>query len=424
MRHPDLMTHDDSPLPQQFFTDAPGLGGVIKQRDSDFVVEEIPAYEPSGEGPHLYLHIEKSGVAHGELLATIRKSFNVKPGDVGYAGMKDKKAVTRQMISIYLPKDPESCAIDHERIAVLSVSRHRNKLKRGHLIGNRFAIRIREIDPARATEASAMLDALSAIGAPAYYGPQRFGYRHNNHIVGAHLLRAQWAAALDELLSTRGAAYPEHQHERRVLYDEGRHAEAAELWTPADRTELIACRALARGSKPRQAVRVIGKPALNFFASATMSAVFNRLLDQRVADGTVHQLLEGDLAFKHDSRAVFPVTAEELATNELPGRLERLEISPSGPLWGKGLTHSGGAIARAETAALDATGVTETELLNATYCPEGGRRPFRCPIVNLAVDSGADEHGPYIETRFDLPRGMYATCVLREIMKTADAPAS
>ena len=148
-----------------------------------------------------------------------------------------------------------------------------------------------------------------------------------------------------------------------------------------------------------------------------MSAAFNRVLDERLAEGSIDQLESGDRAWKHDTRVTFPVTMDMIASGELKGRLASFEISPSGPLWGKGMPRASGRIDAMEVAALDAVGVDEESVGIGRYRPESGRRPLRTKISNLELQSGHDEHGPMIHIAFDLPRGMYATVLLRELMK-------
>ncbi len=98
----------NNPLPQRFMTkDVPGIGGVIKVRPEDFLVEELPLYEPCDEGEHLYLRIQKNGVSHGEMMACLRRTFGVSDRQIGCAGMKDKQAVTQQTVSLHLHDDPE-----------------------------------------------------------------------------------------------------------------------------------------------------------------------------------------------------------------------------------------------------------------------------------------------------------------------------
>ncbi|MHC4947701.1 MAG: tRNA pseudouridine(13) synthase TruD [Planctomycetota bacterium] len=408
----------DEPLPRRFLVDGETIAGRIKERPEDFLVEEIARYEPGGTGEHLYLGIEKRNVSHGELLGRLRRHFGVREIDIGFAGMKDKAAVTRQTVSVHLREEPATLDLEHDRIRVLWARRHTNKLRRGHLVGNRFSIRIRHVDPLRAPLVRRRLDTLARDGAPAYFGPQRFGYRRNNQRIGALVLADDWDGVAAELLGSRGSPFPEYQRERRELYDAGRYAEAAALWTSADRTERAVINALARGRDVRGACRAVGRTSLLFWISALQSAAFNRVLDARLDAGTLSALAEGDLAWVHGSRAVFAVTAEELGRPELADRLARLEISPSGPLWGAGMTEAGGAAAAVEAEALAATGAGLEQLRPYRKDCRGARRPLRTPVRDPELEAGVDEDGGYIRVAFDLPRGAYATVVLRELLRS------
>jgi len=122
-----------------------GTGGIIKETPEDFLVEEVPSYLPCGEGEHSYAVIEKRGITTLEAIRRISHALKVSERDIGYAGMKDAAGVTRQTLSI--PRvAPEVCSsVDIHGIKVLSAARHRNKLKLGHLAGNRFRVRIRGV---------------------------------------------------------------------------------------------------------------------------------------------------------------------------------------------------------------------------------------------------------------------------------------
>ena len=415
-----------NPLPQRYVTTDGGIGGRIKVRPEDFLVEELPLYEPEGVGEHLYLGIEKTEVAHGELMSCIRRHFNVTDKAIGFAGMKDKMGVTRQMVSVHLIGEPPSVEIPHKRIRVLWAKRHRNKLRMGHLAGNRFNIRIRDVEPVQVDAARRTLDRLHATGVPNYFGAQRFGYRCNNHLIGAAFLKGDWRGLLEQLLGSTGAILPEYQRQRRELFDAGKHAEAAELWTVADRAERIACQALARGRKNKDACVRIGENALSFWVSALQSAIFNRVLDHRLEQGLFNAFVQGDVAFKHDSRGMFSITANELAGSELAQRLAAKEISPSGPLWGRGMMAAapGSAVEVTERDALTALGASIELMTEGNRAPEGTRRPLRVMLTNPRLDTGSDEHGSFIGVSFDLPRGAYATVVLREIMKNDASEAA
>ncbi len=170
MPHPAL-------IPPLFTPDLPGCGGVIRMRDEDFEVEEVPSYEPCGEGDHLYLWIEKRDLAPEFFSRTIANKLNISPGAVGTAGLKDRHAITRQWVSV--PKECEANVgrLDGEGIRVLKSGRHTNKLKPGHLRGNRFNILIRNPDASKAEAVAAILDRIRTQGMPNFYGPQRFGHQ-------------------------------------------------------------------------------------------------------------------------------------------------------------------------------------------------------------------------------------------------------
>ncbi|MFO0825947.1 MAG: tRNA pseudouridine(13) synthase TruD [Gemmataceae bacterium] len=166
MQHPAM-------TPPMFTPDLPGVGGKIRVRNDDFDVEEVPSYEPSGSGDHLFLWIEKRGIAPEFFARTIAQKLNISPGAVGTAGLKDRYAVTRQWVSVPKECAPNASKLNTDDIRVLKTSFHNNKLKPGHLRGNRFRILIREAD--RSVNADAILTQIREQGLPNFYGPQRFG---------------------------------------------------------------------------------------------------------------------------------------------------------------------------------------------------------------------------------------------------------
>lgn len=214
-------------------SDIPGTGGTLKARPEDFLVEEIPAYEPCGEGEHIYLFIEKTNIATLQLVRMLSDHFGVRRDAIGFAGLKDKLAVTRQLFSVHVPgKKPEDFpALQAPNVVVHWVDRHTNKLRRGHLNGNRFIIRVRDAEPGRITYAAKALQILARRGVPNRIGPQRFGHLMNNHLVGRAMLRNDAQAVLDELLGPNPLATERHA-EGRTLYRQGKFAEALELFPP------------------------------------------------------------------------------------------------------------------------------------------------------------------------------------------------
>src|SRR4051812_35491976 len=114
-----------------------GTGGIIKSSADDFVVEEIPAYEPCGSGEHCYLRIEKRGIPTLEAIRRVAAGLRISEREIGYAGMKDSTGVTRQTISVQHVSPEKIAALKPEGITILAAVRHTNKLRLGHLKGNR-----------------------------------------------------------------------------------------------------------------------------------------------------------------------------------------------------------------------------------------------------------------------------------------------
>lgn len=148
-----------------------GSTAWLKAQADDFRVWELPAVTPSGTGEHLLLHVEKTGWSTPAVASWLARAFSVAPVAVGYAGMKDKQAVTTQWFSVQTPQPPDVLPVE-PGIQVLGSNRHVRKLRRGELAGNRFEIRLRRLE---GDDWEPRLAAIATDGAPNYYGPQRFG---------------------------------------------------------------------------------------------------------------------------------------------------------------------------------------------------------------------------------------------------------
>lgn len=402
--------------------DIPGIGGRIKQRPEDFLVEEIPAYQPSGEGEHIFMFIEKRSLSTLELVAILAQHFGVAKSAVGVAGLKDKHAMTRQVVSVHTPgkKVSDFPMLTDERIGVLWADHHTNKLRRGHLTGNRFSIRVRGVSPTKVREAFKVITELEKLGVPNRLGEQRFGYLGNNHLIGRAIVLGEQQAALDLMLGP-GELDDPRQAAARTAYAEGDYGRALSNMPRHLASECAALRVLARGGTAQRAVRAIGRTVTEFYLSAMQSAVFNAVLDERLIAGTFAELREGDIAFKHENGACFAVDAATADDPETARRATALEISPSGPMWGPKMMRAAGRTDAAEVAALDRFGlsveaVTEpAEKIRTSF--EGVRRPLRVPVTDTDAEGGVDEVGPFVRLAFTLPRGAFATVVMREIMK-------
>lgn len=406
------------PMPRRRMLDRPILSGRIKLRDQDFIVDELPLYEPSGEGEHLYLRVQKTGLTHTELVEVLKRHFSVPEEAVGAAGMKDRVAMTSQTVSIHLPGkggDPAKAAgaLEHDRVNVVWADWHVNKLRRGHLAGNRFSIRIRDLDPLQAPAVWSAIRELEQRGVPNHYGTQRFGYRRNTHRLGSLLVQERFEDLCGEILGAEGSWYPAHQRSYREAFDRGELDVAAKGWGRRDIAERKIAQALARGASARDAVRTVSRHMRSFWVSALQSSIFNDLLEQRLEAGTLDVCEVGDVLFRHETRKSFLV---DDATPELVAEVGDFKVSPAGPIIGPGMPQAAGTVLAREREALQAVGMQEDALDRLEYDFKGTRRPYRIRLENAELDSGFDEHGPYVRVAFDLPRGSYATVVLREII--------
>lgn len=396
-------------LQRRYLTAEAGLAplpGEVRESPDEFEVDEVPLYEPEGSGEHLYLRVEKRGIPTDEAVRRIAKRLGLNRREVGHAGLKDARARTTQWISVPAPRG-ELPALDDGQMKVLAAALHRNKLKVGHLLGNRFRIRVRGSAPA-APVARQALELLSRRGVANYFGLQRFGRERHTHLLGQALVREDPARFVELLLGGQGEG---RLGEAKAAFRAGDLPSAAQLVPPSCEAEAHVARALARGASEAEAARSLSLKWSGFFAAAWQSWLFNTYLTRRL--DRIDALEPGEVATLHRNGAAFLV---EDAGREQP-RCAAFEISPSGPLFGRRLLRpaegSGPRALEDELLAELAPGVGPEvgEALGAR--PQGERRPLRIQLRDLAVEV----EGQDLLLGFFLPRGSYATAVLEELFQ-------
>jgi tRNA pseudouridine13 synthase len=401
-------TNPVEPMNYPYLTaNQPGIGGQLKVMPEDFVVEEIPLYLPCGEGQHVYVEIEKRGISTFGAIKDIARALKVPRQAIGYAGLKDAFAITRQTISINNMSEKAVEALDLPKVKILSVSRHRNKLKTGHLAGNRFIIRVREVTEESIPAAQMILDRLHKEGAPNYFGEQRFGHRDNTHRLGEMLIRGDFERFVTEYLGSPQAHERADVQASRQLIDEGLWAEALEQWPHQLSDEKRVLAAIAKNGLSAETVyKSIDKKMKGFFVSAYQSYLFNQLLAQRLP--TITQLQQGDVAYIHGKGAAFLV---EDPSAEQP-RADTFDISPTGPLFGPKMLRAQGIPGEQEQEILQTYNLAPEDFNIEGVKVHGARRPYRLKIKNPRVwwDMG-------LMVSFELESGAYATTVMNEIMK-------
>ena len=397
--------------------DLPGMGGVIKSRPEDFLVEEVPLYAATGSGNHTYALIEKKGISTREALSRIGRALDVSRSEVGAAGLKDTHAITRQWVSIGRTSPQRVEKLDLPEIRVLQTDRHTNKLKPGHLAGNRFVIRVRQVAlplPQAARIAEEVLTVLTRTGVPNYFGPQRFGMRQNNHLLGKAIIREDVEGFIDVFLGRPQQDLDSPITLRaRSLFEQECYQQAVGVWPRQFHEHRQALKALVKsqGDKKR-AYYAVDKHLKGLLVSAYQSDLFNKVLAARMPH--IDRLLLGDMAYKHANGASFRVEDPDA---EQP-RCERFEISPTGPLFGQRAARLTGPAGEIENPVLDAEDLDKDAFGRMKRLgARGGRRPLRFQPRNTAVTTGQDDLGPYLELRFELNAGCYATCLLAEMTK-------
>lgn len=331
----------------------PGIGGAIKSAPEDFVVDELPAYAPTGTGEMLFLRVEKTGLSSEQMVSHLARELQIAHQDLGVAGMKDRHAVTRQWVSVPGRCETLLARFRHNQIRILETHRHGHKLRTGHLRGNRFSIVVRGVAADALPRAQAIAGRLSETGIPNFFGDQRFGRDRETLELGFELLRGN--------------------------------------------------------KRPGQIPRARRKFLLRLALSAVQSQLFNQALAARLAAGTAHAVLPGDVMQVVASGG--PFVAEDLEREQ--ARLLAREIVVSGPIFGPKMRQAVGEVGQSEAALLDRSGLSIDAFSRYPNLTPGTRRPYLVWLDELEITQEPDG----LRLAFTLPSGSYATVVLREFQK-------
>lgn len=330
----------------------PEAQAVIRSEPADFFVDEDCDIALAGSGEHLWCHVEKINLTTQDAVQALSRATGVHPRQIGFAGMKDRAAVTRQWISLAWPIASPLPALDAiEGVTLLDARRHERKLKRGAHRRNRFVLRLRALRGDRDV-IEQDLARIRDIGVPNYFGAQRFG---------------------------------------------------------RDGRNLALSRALFAGKR-------LSRNRCGFALSAARSLLFNAVLDARVRDHTWNQLVEGEAVMLDGSHSLFALEGTQQSATELAQRLAAFDIHPSGPLPGR----DGDPIVSSRALELE-SGVLEafSELVSGLEQAgvDAARRALRLPVTDLAWQFEGDDQ---LRLSFSLPKGAFATSMLRELATTRE----
>jgi tRNA pseudouridine13 synthase len=406
-------------MPLPYLTrDFAGIGGTIKNRPEDFFVQEIPIYEPSGEGEHVYAEIQKINLTTFDAVNRIADELRISSRDIGYGGLKDAKAITRQIISIPGTTEAAVMGLKFPDLTILWAARHGNKMRLGHLKANRFAIKIRDVSPTDVIKLRPVMAQLQKHGMPNFFGEQRFGRRGNNDKLGAAYLRGDHKGVLSLLL---GTPLPEDDRETaraRAAFDLHELDKAMTIYPRRHGMERRVLHRLVKTHRPSSAVWTINEGIRRLWVSALQSRVFNEVVARRIE--SIDRLMDGDFAYKHENGACFLV--ENAAAEQ--SRADTFEISATGPLLGYRMSMPEGEPMRIEQEIFAEHGLAAGDFKQSgSLRVKGERRPVRAQPTDVELAAGVDEHGPHITVAFTLPAGCFATVLMRELMKVDETPA-
>jgi tRNA pseudouridine13 synthase len=364
-----------------------------------FRVTEIPSYPPVGEGEHLYVEVEKENLTTDVVAQVLARACGRRLSDVGYAGRKDRHAIARQWLSVHFGQAEDLGRIELPaggRLEVLSTSRHRNKLRTGHLRGNRFELDIEGVGAAQRDELERALARLEQEGMLHRFGPQRFGTQGSSLEIARAWARADHALALALAVDPAGGWRAGDPLPRRTVGVPG--------------GMLAALR-----SDPRDhagALRAAGARYRKLIASAAQAAIFNAVLDARVREGLVHRLRAGDIALgpRGGPFRCEQGDLEDVNRRAAPGCLE---VRASAPLPGHSVALPADDVALQERRWSEHVDIDWRWFDKGQVLASSGER--RALIVALQEPPRLEQGDDHLTLQVALPRGAFATELLAQI---------
>jgi tRNA pseudouridine13 synthase len=406
----------------------PGVPGRTKGSADDFRVTEISSYPtPDPNGGYVVLRVQSRGWEQHELGQAIARRLGLPGPSLQWAGTKDRRAVSERLASYRGPLPEGDLGLP--RVVLLDAYRARDGLVLGHHYGNAFEIRVDELPVPvdRALQAFRTTEQeLRHFGLwPNFFGPQRFGeVRPVTHTVGREVVVGDLAAAVEIYLTALPPGVPDRAGDvARRTFAETHDAKRALREFPNEyRFERSMLERLARGDSPERAFRALGRELRLLFVHAYQALLFNRWLSQRFVEGVpLDRPVPGDrlLRLGRDgtvrSQEGIPVSADN--ERECVDLVRHGGALLAGPLVGYETPQAEGPAGRILEDLLRAEGVTR-EMFRLPASPEvaskGAWRPALLPVPPLGLAS----EGSGVWFRFALPKGAYATVLLREFLKT------
>ncbi len=409
---------------ETFITDTKPTGGVIRESNEDFYVEEVPLIEPSGSGSNTWIQIIKDGRTTLDVVLDIAQYLHISRKRMGFAGMKDRSAITKQWLCVSNMKPEELPDLEKilHNVQIINIKQNEKKLRMGQLKGNKFRLNIRNTNdpPEDKKIAQEVLESLEVTGVPNYYGYQRFGkLRSTTHLVGKALVESDVKKAVDIYIGNPAKEEHNIPQQARTLYDEGKYQEAYDLMPKSMRYEKMMLSHLIKAQNKHGqlvekdyiiAIESLPKPLKRMFVNAYESYLFNKIVNQRAKIG-INKYLDGDIIIDNDERWVHEVDPDTIQSD-----IDDFKLNPTAPLLGSKVPLAEGKQGQIEQEVMIEEDITK-EAFECPKTPKLGSHGVRRSIRFKIEDTNVEQIDGGICVEFFIPRGCYATAVLREIMK-------
>jgi len=415
---------------ERYLTDAPGTGGRLKASPEDFIVEEVPlAFPPPvKDGKYTVASLRARNWETNRLVGEIAHRLNIPRDTIFFAGTKDKRAVTTQYMALRASEEAVR-ALDLRDVEILDTRRVDRAPKIGELVGNKFIIRIRDAVPDAPARLHATLAQVEREGGfPNYFGLQRFGVlRPITHLVGEAILRGDLERAVRLYVGHPVGTEQEDSREARAFFDATNDPAAALAKYPRHMNfeRMMLDHLAQRPDDWEGALWRLPANLRTMFVYAAQSILFNRMVSRRLEAGIGLNAPEvGDLVAGIDAEGRPEKDRLHRVTQKNHERVQKLCSTGgalvTGVVFGSDVELAEGPMGNIERAVVKEAGYTREDFL-VPNLPEvasyGTRRELLAPLG--PVHTRADEQG--LELSFFLLKGTYATCLLREVMKTEAA---
>ncbi|WP_297522823.1 tRNA pseudouridine(13) synthase TruD [Thermococcus sp.] len=399
---------------------SPGIGGRIKAFPEDFVVIEEPLPQIFEGKRYAIFLLKKRNWDTMAVIREIAKRAGISQGEMGFAGTKDKRAITYQYISApaRAKEKVEEVKIRDAELSFVSYGRF---IKLGHLLGNRFKIIVREVGEDAFERTKAITRELREKGGfPNYFGYQRFGERRVvNHLVGKLLLRGEFDEAARLFLGEADGKM-EGDEARRRFSETGDVELALHEFPGFLRYERTMLQVYKRTGSWKRAFLALPMPILRIFIHSYQSYLFNLYLSRRIEEGLpINEALVGDIVVQVKGGLPYrdrTYRVTETNVGFVNEKIRKSQAMVSGPLFGFAMRRARGIPGRLEKEILEGEKISleAFKRLPKPMAEPGGRRELLIKPIGLTY---CYIPGTGMCFRFFLPKGVYATSLLREIMK-------